>query len=133
MLNGHPYNPDNQVLVLGISPGFAGSIEKSKSVQRVWRWMAECGIDPQEFNWLNLSEEPGTNPKLSEITLKRSDVANYEKVICLGNKPAQWCKSLHIDHVKMVPHPSGMNRIWNNPEVEPLVIEDLKTYMNYGN
>jgi len=121
--------PDNDILVLGISPGFAGSREKSKSVQRVNAWMAACGITEEQYDWRNLVDEPGKNPKMSEISLYRYEVANYKKVICLGNKPAQWCRGYCIDHVLKVPHPSGLNRKWNNPEQETITIEEINNYL----
>lgn len=124
-------NRHNDILVLGISPGFAGSREKSKSVQRVRGWMSACGIAEEQYDWRNLVDEPGKNPKMSEIELHKHEVTDYGKVICLGNKPEQWCKSLNIQHIK-VPHPSGLNRKWNNPGLEVITINDISKYLSYN-
>jgi len=121
--------PENKILVLGISPGFAGSRADSKSVQRVNRWLAECGVTETEYDWQNCSDQPGTRPKQSEILKKRYEVALYDKVICLGNIPARWCKSLYIPHIK-APHPSGVNRKWNDPAAEPATVEQIRNYLN---
>lgn len=121
--------PENKILVLGISPGRAGSREASKSVQRVNRWLAECGIDQDGYDWQNCSDIIGHRPKQSEIEKPRYEVALYEKVICLGNIPARWCKSLNIPHIK-VPHPSGINRKWNDPATEPQVVLEITNYLN---
>lgn len=121
--------PENRILVLGISPGKAGSRAASRSVQRVNRWLAECGISSDEYDWQNCSDQPGAQPKQSEIDKPRFEVALYEKVICLGNIPASWCKSLNITHAK-VPHPSGLNRKWNDPLYEPATIEQIRNYLN---
>ena len=118
----------SSILVLGISPGFAGSREKSKTVQRVKRWMAESDLSEQDYDWLNVSDEPGSNPSLNQIKLQSSVVQVYNKVVCLGKTPGKWCKKMGIDHLE-VPHPSGINRVWNNTEAEPNVIEELKEYL----
>ena len=118
----------NKILVLGISPGFAGSPQKSMSIQRVKRWMAECGYEQTDYDWRNLVDEAGALPKMSEVKIKRHEVSNYEKVVCLGNKPEQWCKSVEIEYLK-VPHPSGLNRQWNNPEMETITINNLNNYL----
>jgi hypothetical protein len=111
----------NKILVLGISPGFAGSPQKSMSIQRVKRWMAECGYEQTDYDWRNLVDEAGALPKMKEVTIKRNEVSNYEKV-------EQWCKSVEIEYLK-VPHPSGLNRQWNNPEMETITINNLNNYL----
>lgn len=121
--------PENKVLVLGISPGFAGSRAESKTVQRVNRWLAECGVTETEYDWQNCSDQPGARPKQSDIVKNRYEVALYDKVICLGNVPAKWCRLLSIDHIK-VPHPSGVNRKWNDPTTEPATVEQIRNYLN---
>ena len=65
---------------------------------------------------------------MREVTISVDEVAKYDKVICLGNKPAQWCKSVNIEHLK-VPHPSGLNRQWNNPETETITINNIGEYL----
>jgi len=121
-------SPRNKVLVLGISPGFASSRSASKSVQRVSKWLNECGISETEYDWQNCSDQPGALPKQNEIVKSRYEIAIYPKVICLGNIPSTWCKSLNIEHIK-VPHPSGINRKWNDPLCEPLTIEEIRNYL----
>jgi hypothetical protein len=118
----------NNILVLGISPGFAGSPQKSMSIQRVKRWMAECGYEQTDYDWRNLVDEAGALPKMSEVTITQDEVSAYQKVICLGNKPEQWCKSKKLDYLK-VPHPSGLNRQWNNPEQETITIKAINNYL----
>ena len=118
----------NKILVLAISPGFAGSPQKSMSIQRVKRWMAKCGYEQTDYDWRNLVDEAGKNPKMREVTISVDEVAKYDKVICLGNKPEQWCKSVNIEHLK-VPHPSGLNRQWNNPETETITINNIGEYL----
>jgi hypothetical protein len=118
----------NKTIIIGISPGFAGSRSKSKSVQRVKNWMSICGINESQYDWRNLVDIPGQNPKMSEVELKHAEISGYDKVICLGNKPEQWCNSHQIEHIK-VPHPSGLNRKWNVPGQEITTIESIKEFL----
>lgn len=120
--------PDNEILILGISPGFAVDPPSSKTGQRVRMWFEACNISEDEYDWRNCVDEPGANPKQSDIMLNRYEVANYKKVVCLGNTPSRWCENLKIDHIK-VPHPSGINRKWNDPETEPRVMLEIKQYI----
>ena len=132
MRNKWPINPtdipDNKILVLGQSPGFAGSPEVSKTIQRVKGWMIQCGIQEQEYDWRNCVDVPGAKVKMKDVALNRFEVANYEKVICLGISASKWCERLKIKHIK-VPHPSGLNRQWNDPSVEPNVINNINSYL----
>ena len=120
--------PDNQILILGISPGFAVDPPSSKTGQRVRRWFEACGISEEEYDWRNLVDEAGAVPRMGDIMLNRYEVANYETVICLGNQPSRWCESLRIPHLK-VPHPSGINRKWNDPNTEPTVMRQIADYV----
>lgn len=133
MKNNYPKHcddyPDNKILILGISPGFAPSPPESATGKRVKKWIEACGLTEEDYDWRNLVDEAGANPKMSDIRLYRYEVANYDKVICLGNKPAQWCKGMCIDHLK-VPHPSGVNRKWNNPEQEGITMREISEYLS---
>jgi hypothetical protein len=132
MKNNYPKHvndkPDNNILILGISPGFAPSPPESKTGKRVKRWLEVCGVSEEEYDWRNLVDEAGAVPKMQDVRLRRYEVANYDKVICLGNRPSQWCKSLSISHLK-VPHPSGTNRKWNDPDTEPQVMSEIRSYV----
>mgnify|MGYP003138530058 FL=1 len=47
------------------------------------------------------------------------------KVIAMGNEVSDYFTKNNVEHLK-VPHPSGLNRMWNNPELEPSVIEQIR-------
>lgn len=121
--------PGNSILILGISPGFAPSPPESKTGKRVKKWFEACGISEEEYDWRNCVDTPGADPSLRDIKLHKYEVANYDKVVCLGNKPSMWCAKQGIDHLK-VPHPSGINRAWNDPSTEPRVMIDISNYVN---
>ena len=45
----------------------------------------------------------------------------------MGNDVAKHFTKNNVEHLK-VPHPSGLNRMWNNPELEPQVIEQIRGF-----
>lgn len=113
--------------IVGHSPGKAGSPEKSKTIQRVKRWLNQQ--DVYEYGWYNLVEYHAPKLKLRETTLEAQTINKYDKVIALGNLASQWLTKQEIEHLK-VPHPSGLNRQWNNPETETITINNIKQYLN---
>ena len=50
-----------------------------------------------------------------------------QRVIAMGNDVAKHFTKNNVEHLK-VPHPSGLNRMWNNPELEPQVIEQIRGF-----
>ena len=112
--------------IVGHSPGKAGSPEKSKTIQRVKRWLNQHGI--YEYGWYNLVDYHAPKLKLREATLEAKTVNQYDMVIALGNLASQWLTKQKIEHLK-VPHPSGLNRQWNNPETEAITINNIKNYL----
>lgn len=91
--------------------------------------MEQNGLSEEDYDWRNCTEEPGARPKLNEIELEPELVARYQKVVCLGQIPAKWCNKQKIEHLAL-PHPSGLNRKWNDPTTEPTVIQELQQYLN---
>jgi len=115
----------DKVIYVGTAPG-NHSPDKSPTIKRIAKWSDQVGI--KEWAWTNLS-----NLKLSELKLKEIDfdikqIEGY-KVIALGNLVAKYFEIKNIEHLK-VPHPSGKNRMWNDPELEPKVIEEIRGFTN---
>ena len=113
--------------IVGHSPGRAGSPEKSKTIQRVKRWLNQHEL--YEYDWYNLVDYHAPKLKLKEATLESKIIEPYNKVIALGNLASQWLTKNNINHLK-VPHPSGLNRQWNNPETENITINKIKQYLD---
>lgn len=113
--------------IVGHSPGRAGSPEKSKTIQRVKRWLNQHEL--YEYDWYNLVDYHAPKLKLKEATLESQIIEPYNKVIALGNLASQWLTKNNINHLK-VPHPSGLNRQWNNPETENITINKIKQYLD---
>lgn len=113
--------------IIGHSPGKAGSPDKSKTIQRVKRWLNQHAF--YEYDWYNLVDYHAPKLKLGEVTLEPQKIQQYNKVIALGNLASQWLTKQSIEHLK-VPHPSGLNRQWNNPETETITINNIKHYLD---
>lgn len=114
-----------QLLIVGHSPG---KVEQAKSPtrNRVRRWLHLAGI--QHYDWSNLVHYHTTGLKMSEVTLEPSFVRQYAAVIALGRSAAEWLGRQGIPHLA-VPHPSGLNRAWNDPAREPHTIQQIKEYL----
>jgi hypothetical protein len=114
------------ILFLGIAPGNHPP-EKSPTLKRVRYWMDSVGI--KEYGFTNLVDYKAPKLKLSEIDVE--EVANklkgYSHIIALGNLPSTFLEKNLVPHLK-VPHPSGLNRIWNDKSVEPQVIENIRGF-----
>ena len=92
--------------------------------------MDELGVDRFKWKWTNVFLTKTTRTKLEGIETQEfmERLKGYGKIIALGNIPSDQMKRLGIQHLK-VPHPSGLNRMWNDPELEPKVINDIKGYL----
>lgn len=114
-----------EILIVGHSPGKVEA-GKSPTRKRVAGWLKETGVE--SWDWTNLVHYNAPSLKMSDVTLKQSYVKRYSKVIALGRIAEDWLESQGIEHLA-VPHPSGLNRIWNDPDVEPMVVEKIKKYV----
>ena len=103
-----------KVIYVGTKPGnFPPS--KSPTIKRITKWSDRAGII--NWSWTNMSD-PEHLEKIKGC-----------KVIAMGNDVAKHFTKYNIEHLK-VPHPSGLNRMWNDPELEPKVIEEIRGFTN---
>lgn len=111
-----------RVVIIGHSPG---KVAESKSItrKRVKRWLGET-----QYEWYNLVDYHTTFLKMKDVELDPKLIITYDKVIALGNMPSDWLTRNQIPHLK-VPHPSGLNRAWNDPNTEPLTINRITSYL----
>jgi uracil-DNA glycosylase len=114
-----------RILIVGHSPG---RVVEGKSItsNRVKTWMNSIGIE--SYEWTNLVHYHTPSLKMSEVTLKPTLVRQYDHVIALGRDAAKWLRNNGLQHLE-VPHPSGLNRIWNNPGMEREVVCKIKEYL----
>jgi len=115
------------ILVLGISPGKAATLESSMSYKKIKNIMLRCRV--LNFDWDNLSSVKCSIPSMKQVEISVDKVNSYDKVICLGNIPAIWCAKKKINHLK-IPHPSGINRQWNNPDTEIKTVRRIVGYLD---
>ena len=112
----------DKIIFVGTSPGNYPP-DKSPTIKRITKWANAAGLI--QWTWTNLIEHKDPNLKLSRVdggVLMR--IQGY-KVVALGNLVSQYFTKKNIKHLK-VPHPSGLNRMWNDPELEPKVIEEIR-------
>ena len=118
-----------QIVIVGHSPGKVDA-DKSMTLKRVKDWMESCNI--LMYDWYNLVDYHAPDLKLKDATLKPETVQKYNVIISIGNLADDWCKKNDINNYKM-PHPSGLNRIWNDKRRANKIIRELKKhiYANY--
>lgn len=111
-----------KVVIVGHSPG---KIIESKSITRlrVKKWLSDT-----QYDWYNLVEYHAPALKMKEIQLSPAIICKYDKVIALGNMASEWLSKNQIIHIK-VPHPSGLNRAWNDPKTELITIDRITEYL----
>ena len=103
-----------KTIYVGTEPGNHPP-EKSPTIKRITKWSTEAGI--KNWTWTNISD-----PNWREHIIGC-------RVIAMGNDVAKHFTKNNVEHLK-VPHPSGLNRMWNDPELEPKVIEEIRGFTN---
>ena len=104
-----------------------GKLKKNHTFDRLNKWFSFAGVN--HFSFVNCSD------KVGEIKYFDVDYPTLEgclkyhtKVFALGGFASTVLKRLNKTHI-MLPHPSPRNRKFNDPKYEPLVMEQLKEYM----
>ena len=100
------------IIIVGLAPGSSRFDEDtSPTRKRVRKWLGAANYD-----WTNKSDD--------DIEL----IKKYEKIIALGNVASDWLKKNNIEHLK-IPHPSGLNRFWNEAGSESWAINNIRKYL----
>jgi uracil-DNA glycosylase len=137
------------LLVLGQNPARASKTGKpfidTKSGERLLFWLYEAGVERCVLS--NLSDMRTDNNKplrSSEVrSIAMSDdfkrkISVYQRIIAVGRqaeKALEFAKSSHKLHdvkVLYIPHPSGLNRFYNQPGKEQEVIQMIATFVGDG-
>ena len=114
------------ITIIGHSPGPGRGSSKVKATKDIVKdWMNECGVTT--YNWNNLVDFHAKNLKFKDIT-KTFENKEDEKIIALGNLVSTYLYRMGVKHLK-VPHPSRKNRMWNDPDLEPKTINEIKKYI----
>lgn len=121
-----------KVLVVGHSPGATDIMKRkngSPSINRLNRWLDAC--DVKIYSFTNLCAHHKVSIKLSDIdeTFIKECTKSYTKIIALGNEVAHYFKKKGVECFH-APHPSPLNRKFNDKYFEPMIMKQLKEYIN---
>jgi len=120
-----------RVIVIGHSPGNSKIKFKSKSptLRRLDMWLGECDVNLYSF--VNLCASSVSSLKSAQIdeTLIQECIQGYTKIIALGNEVSHYFTKRGVEHFP-APHPSPLNRKFNDKTFEPAVIKGLQSYLN---
>jgi len=122
---------DTKVLVVGLAPGSSKIKRKNKSatLKRLDKWLGAC--DVYLYSFVNL-RTPGlrfANGTYIDDTLLQECIKDYNKIITLGNEVSLYFTKRGVGHFP-APHPSPLNRKFNDKSFEPTVINSLHSYLN---
>jgi len=116
-------NTLQKILVVGINPS---TKQNSKSIKRLNDWIGQ--LDVIYYSFINCIDSPGKYT-VKDINYDFVEQAchGYDKILALGSLPSSALTKLNIKHF-MLPHPSGLNRLLNNPSY---IINELSKCKRY--
>lgn len=125
-----------KVLIVGIRPSYKNykstvPFEGTSSSKRLALWFRDMKV---KCVYLNLNDVPGNSlPSKPQLNLKMlkfyMDEFSFNKVFALGDFVSKTFKQINIDHIKL-PHPSGRNRMFNDPQQDSKIINVIKESLN---
>lgn len=96
-------------------------------MRRLRKWASELGLT--SYGFVNAVPTTGkVNVSMVDFPLLTSHCSSYDRVVALGNFASKCLRKADVDHFKL-PHPSGLNRLLNNPEFELLQLHNCKEYI----
>jgi len=113
-----------KLLVIGHSPA-KKNIRNSPTIKRLHSWLDKCDIDT--YGLTNLCPDPKINIKEEDIFL--TDVSGH-KIVALGKTVSKYLTKRGVAHFA-APHPSPLNRKWNDKSFEKKMIQEMKNYLHY--
>ena len=127
-----------KVLCLGSNPGNASPDitpfhEMTRSRKVLESWFEDLDVD---IYFANVAEfKTPNNRPLNMTEIKKSipslkdKVEGFDKIVALGKAATYAAAFAGISFLEM-PHPSGRNRLLNDPEFVSLKIKELKEYID---
>ncbi len=116
-----------RVIVIGMNPSSSQKLTKTSALSRLREWMTSIGVN--DYAFANVVLTPGRVAKnMVDTDRVLSYSTQYDKIIGLGNFVSEILTDLGIDHCKL-PHPSGLNRMINDPELIRKKLEDCQEYL----
>jgi uracil-DNA glycosylase len=122
---------DTKVLVVGLAPGSSKIKRKNKSatLKRLDKWLGACDVYLYSFVNLRTPELRFANGTDIDDTLLQECIKDYNKIITLGSEVSLYFTKRGVGHFP-APHPSPLNRKFNDKSFEPTVINSLHSYLN---
>lgn len=113
----------SRVLFVGMNPARKPKT-KSGAIRRLEKWASLFGAEPHSF--VNCAHDPES---LSvDWELLAGCCEHHEKIVALGRFASGCLRKLGINHFEM-PHPSGRNRLLNDPEFEKRKLAECRAYL----
>lgn len=103
----------------------------TSSYKRLLVWLGEMDIDITRVRLYNQSDNPFGN-SLARSSLNQAVDLGQIRVIALGQKATNYLQKAGIKKYFTLPHPSGRNRLTNDPKFVSMKLENCKTYVYKG-
>ena len=78
----------------------------------------------QPYDWTNIYNLN------DEVIFTVEQTYKYSHIVALGNVASDYLNKLGVRHCK-VPHPSRLNRMWNDPQTEIDTVNKLNNYLHF--
>ena len=137
----HTPNGDNMssldVLIVGLnpstsSPDTSALHPSTGSRKRVDEWFLDMSINVAFTNVIDSYTSSNKAPTAKEIKealpALKYKVEGHTKIIALGRVAAKALRSISVDFLE-VPHPSGLNRFWNDRDQSRIMINRIRAYV----
>jgi uracil-DNA glycosylase len=125
------HQPSKDLIFVGLSPSACNTVGKNGSYERLKS--ITTFINLYEWSYQNVIPHIENGNKISQVIFplleKRMDPFKDKKVIALGNIASNVLDKMKIKHLK-VPHPSGLNRLWNDRMTKYEVAMMIEDYVN---
>jgi len=138
-----------KILVIGlcpskISPDFSAFHPATKSRKTLDKWFKSAGVDNNKFEYINVfffsNEEVYTRDQkwCQDFEDAMDDLKKYDKIMACGKQVTEEIQKYFnrkgynrpIKKMLFLPHPSGRNRLLNDPKNVEIMIKDIKRYVN---
>lgn len=126
-----------RILIIGQNPAkdreLWPAFHNTKSGDRLFRWLEEAGL--KNYDTANIWDKSGKLPSMK--ILRETAIHNirwhlpFDKVITVGKVADKIFKYIAHSKYKIlnIPHPSGLNRKLNDPNVEKQIIENIREFI----
>jgi len=118
------------ILVIGHSPSSKEYCPRkgNPSINRLNRWLDACGVEIYSFSNACAHHAPSLRKDNVDETYIKEITKSYNKILTLGKEVSNYFTKMGIEHYAL-PHPSPLNRQFNDKAYEPKIINNLNNYL----